>query len=348
MVGRSAFLLGLLVVVSTPASALYDDMTFTTIITDGADAVGFNDIQELALGEPGDDTIVVRIKPAAFTPAPPPDVASIDYWPDDLRLIFRPNAAFAGGYTGCTIDGSYGYCILPYDALDLAVGGEVPAANAISYLGSAVDCAPGDTPGLPCVLTPETGIGYILQGCTALSCMGGGAPSVLYSNLTTAAAHIAQSFESSNGTYQFNWTTDLTEANLRYTLAVAKGSAQVTILDGAGATVLNQTFTADADDDKVVAVAPGDWSFRIVYTGFNGTLGIDVGPVESTSETGSSTTTSSGTTSRTTSASSSSDESAGSSTTGTSEEPEKDSPGLPLVGLIVALAMVVAARRRLR
>src|SRR5687767_11736331 len=142
-VALSAVLLAL----ANPADALYDDMTFTPVITDEAgDAAGFNDIVELALGEPGDGTLVVRIQPAAFSPAPPAAAASIDYFVGDVRAVFHPDATSAE-YESCTIEGDYGYCILAYSLLDLEVSDGVPAANANSYAGPAVDCGSGATPG---------------------------------------------------------------------------------------------------------------------------------------------------------------------------------------------------------
>lgn len=183
---------------STPVTALYEDMTFTPIMVDGADAIGFNDILEVALGEPGDETVVVRITTSDIATAPP--TASIDYFVGDLRLIFRPDASFDGGYTSCAIDGGLGYCVVEYDTLGLAVGDEVPAANAISYFGTAVDCAPNDTPGLPCVLLSAVGDAYILQGCTATSCMPGASTSTSETASTTSTSTASPTSTSASST----------------------------------------------------------------------------------------------------------------------------------------------------
>ncbi|MHB1260165.1 MAG: hypothetical protein ACYC2H_00470 [Thermoplasmatota archaeon] len=329
-----AVLLGLS---AAPTQALYEDMTFTPVITDGAgDAAGFNDIVEFALGEPGDGTIVVRIKPAAFSPAPPAAAASIDYFVGDLRISVRPDATHTAEYSSCTIDGAFAYCILPYDALDLEVGDDVPAANAISYFGSAIDCAPDTTPGTACALTVGAGSAYTLVGCTTTSCPDDGAgptiPTIQFSNVTTPELGIHQSFSSAtNDTYQFNWTSSLSAAELELEVQAVSGNATLTIVDGSGSTLVNKTYLEGDTVAQDLADAAGNWTVRLAYTAFVGNVSLSIrgasAPITNTTTSQTSTTEASG------------------------SFPlvyEKDTPmpgTVPLVMALLAVALLVVRRR---
>ena len=161
---------------------------------------------------------------------------------------------------------------------------------------------------------------------------------IQWSELTGETASVHHSFtNATNATYQYNWTTDGGDLVLDALVEVTSGSASVTILDAANETVLDETFSAAANETFDIDGEPGNWTILVTYTDFTGTLDLNLAapPAQSPSPTGTST-----------QSSSTNDD----NRTGTFPlRNEEQTPGLGPVALLVLVAVAgIAARRRLR
>jgi hypothetical protein len=169
----------------------FADVTFTVAVTDAADAtpvLASHDITEVALGEPGDDSLVFRGTLAG--PALPVEGTGVLYFgftaagtdvvggctfegAPDTRNIGEPIPP-----TACLVEGNLIYATYAYDGIDVAVG------DVVSQIWAFTDaCAPGagclplDTaPGGLAEAWPATAFGtdYTLTGCSKAAGCGGG------------------------------------------------------------------------------------------------------------------------------------------------------------------------------
>lgn len=355
VVVRAGLPLVVLLLVAVPAQALYEDLTFTVSATDGADAADFLDIRELAFAEPGDGTVVFRLKTAGHTAIP---TSTVDLFfaangKSDYRISHQSGGGAGAGFKSCTVDGSTAYCILTHETLGGGVGTVMSQVRAISYAGSAVDWAPSQVPaGVQLALAiagmPSYGKDYLLVGCTktdAAACSGAGVadPGTVFGNLTSA--RLLQSFSvPTTGEYVYNFTQPLARAVLQH---ASNGTGNLTLLvaDGNGTVHVNQTLAAGSNGTFALdGVAPGNWSYTIQFEAFNGTLELDIVAPANTTAT-STTASGTATSTRTTSGSSTSAAASGSDTASTSPVAEAPGPAAPLVLLLVG-ALVVVRRRK--
>lgn len=158
------------IVVASPTSAAkspYDEVAFTVLITDPSDHQDFWDIREVAVGEPGDETLVFRIKPNAWAASSVP-TGSIDLFFTAKGTNVRSGITISGGVSGsvmekCLKDGAIGYCVVSYGKLNVEVGDKITGTYAISYLGFAQDYAPGGHYE-EAVITAAKGKNYVITG----------------------------------------------------------------------------------------------------------------------------------------------------------------------------------------
>jgi hypothetical protein len=102
----------------------------------------------------------------------------------------------------------------------------------------------------------------------------------VFENLTTA--RIDQSYtNATSDTFVFNWTAPSSALNLTYGAAVENGSFELTILDGDGITLLQQTVNESFETaDLLEGAAPGNWTITIGYSDFVGSFFLNITQVE--------------------------------------------------------------------
>lgn len=126
---------------------LYKTLAYEVIITDSADHADFTDMREFAIGEPGDETIVVRIKVGAWSVADANLGVHLFYTAGGKNFRSGVNGAGRPASTNpwseCYRDGATAYCTMPYETLGVAVGDQITATYGISYIAVAQDYAPG-------------------------------------------------------------------------------------------------------------------------------------------------------------------------------------------------------------
>ncbi len=362
-------------------AAPFADLTFTTLVTDPADFVGFHDILSVAVAEPGDETLVFKIAFASATAAPTGGY--------DVVIFVDPDGTQqAPGFTNtgvptrftnfgpavpssCQIDGTAGYCVLPYAKFAGGVGKTLTKVFATGYINTgtggsgAGDSGPCPGPLASCLASQTAGNGgygsdYTLTGCTktdpaacSATTSGGGstAPKTVYANLTGTL--LSKTFAAAtNGTYVYNVTSKAPNVDLTYSVK-GNGSAQLTVKDPKGVVQLNKTLTGSMNGTvNLNPAGNGTWQYHLVLTSFKGSLSVDLAAHKATGSTGTSTGASG-------SAKGSSNGSSGSGasgsngatgsdtgTDGASTSTKKGAPGLELAFLALALLGVVARRRR--
>ncbi|MEK6985398.1 MAG: hypothetical protein AABX89_03325 [Candidatus Thermoplasmatota archaeon] len=264
----------------------------------------------------------------------------------------------------CILDGSAGYCVLPYDTFAGVIGGKLTNVFATGYVnagGSAAgDSGPCPGPLASCLamqIAGEGGYGtdYTLTGCTKIggcaSVVPGGAGQVAYTDLTTPK--LLQSFsEPSNGTFLYNVTNTLSNLNIVYS-SNGTGAASVVVTDALGAVKLNQTLTGSEKGTVAVpAAALGNWTYRVAFSNFTGTFALDLvapaasGTSASASATGSGSSSASGSASASATDAGGSSSAAGGASSSTSADGKK-TPGFGLLLGALALGLVLVSRRRL-
>ena len=82
-----------------------------------------------------------------------------------------------------------------------------------------------------------------------------------------------------DASYQYNWSTEMTQAVLTYDASVENGTAAVTVMDGNGSTVFNQTITTGNATVPLNATTPGNWTVNVHLQAFVGNLTLAIGPV---------------------------------------------------------------------
>ena len=166
------------------------------------------------------------------------------------------------------------------------------------------------------------------------------APGPVLHNLTGPTATIdLGSDEPSNATHVYAWTTPLAAQRLDIKARLAAGNATLVVVDGANATVHNETIGLNAT--KGLQGAPGNWTITLRLEGFAGDLNVTIGAPPPAS---SGTTTGSGTASRTGTTTSRSSSSTGNAT----GDGKKDTPAVPAFALAAALVAGAALARRRR
>lgn len=350
VVARVAVALALLVALAAPAQALFEDLTFTTLLDDPQDNVGFLDLQDIAVAETGASELVIRYGIDDTVPA----TGNVDQdlfftvdgttWSTGVADDATP--AGNGNYDvpdvkSCVFDGGHAYCVLDYEAFGGAVGVALTAPYAISYAGSAQDYGPALGGFVPHGLLGAKGTDYIMTGCTRTdgACPTSG-PSAgpVHENLTSP--RLVQGFGNvTTATYVYHFVATLDGASLSYNVT-GTGNVTLQVTDGANATVLNQTLAAPAQGNASLAGAvAGNWTYRLDYASFNGTVTLDlVAPASSDGAPQAPGTTSSSSATTTATA-------AGNGTADADAEEQAPAPGPVLVAIVVA-AVAWAARRR--
>lgn len=277
-------------VIAVPASAApFEGVTFTPLFSDAADLAGFLDIREVAVGEPGDETLILRFSTGTFSTAPPSAApASIHLFMTTPGGAFRAgltstgaptthSSSAGGSVSACVVDGNVAYCTVTYESMKAAVGDELKGTSAISYLGAAQDYAPGGLYVPDGVLGPK-GSNYMLTGCTAAVCPGPGTaePSITYAELDTSSLKQGVS-EPTTGTFVYNFTNELSTAVLNYEVN-GTGNVTMQVRDGNGTSVFNQTFSGVSAGNQTVTAIAGNWTYTVIMDGFNGTLGLSLTP----------------------------------------------------------------------
>lgn len=338
---------------AAPAQALYEDLSFTVLIEDPQDHVGFLDIREVAVAETGADELVVRYTYADTVP--PHAALSFDFFFTAAGTSWSTGITGGGTGTGngnfavpdvksCAIDGGLGYCTLAYDAFDAAVGEALTGTYAITYAGAIQDFGPG-VGGASANLLGSRGADYTLTGCTkadATACSAGtGGPAVTYGNLSTP--RLLQSFaNATSGTYIYNFTNEIVAGQFSYAVN-GTGNVTLRLVDGNATELLNRSLSGNGLFNFTGAVA-GNWSYELVFANFTGTVGLDLSPPPAKASSSSTSSSSSRTTSSSGSSSSSSSSTAASDA---ADEEETPAPGFALATLaLVGLAVVVRSLRR--
>lgn len=167
---------------------------------------------------------------------------------------------------------------------------------------------------------------------------------IVYADLA-GAVDIDHEFAAAvSDTYVFNWTAPHSPSHLDLRTEPATGSVHVTIQDGGGASLYDETLSGDADDAaELTGATGGPWTLTLAYEGFTGTLQLALTePATSTTST-----TATGTPSGTATTSGSSSGTA--STTGFPPEDEGNRlPGPAFIFVLAAFAAVAVVRRRLK
>lgn len=357
-------LAGLLAVVTLipAAQALYEDVGFTSIITDTEDypPSGFLDILDVSIGEPGDATVVFRFQPVDITDAPPVPSSAPTGRPQVNLFYTVGETAFRSGYysdgapgstnpfDSCSIEGEFAYCVMKYTTLSVNVGGVIAAPNAVSYGGLAQDVAPGNlfadeyakgAGSLP------VGTDYTLVGSTVLATT---VPDVIETDLTTQDFLLdLDQAEPLDGTYLYHWPNAHGSVDLRHDVQITTGTVSIQVVDAEGTALLNQTFDASGTDSQSIdPAAQGTWDVRVVYTGFTGNLTLAIEGPEASPDVSGTPTTGPSSTSRSGAPPSGTGTSDGQTGEGTSDE-GKGTPGLGIVVLLAFVAVALVARRRL-
>lgn len=286
-----------------PAQAQVDltDVAFTVSVDEPADAPAPQpeeglDLVEIALGEPGDGTVVFRA-----TLAGEPSTVSAG---SRLYFGFTTDAGdVVGGcnYSGtpttrnigeaiapdaCVVAGAVVYAIYAYETIETAMG--MTITQIWGFTDGCVPnagCLPGDTApgGVANQGWPATTFGadYALTGCTRAAGCAGSAASGPVETLNGTTVSVGRTFTNvTTTTDTFVWTTNLTAAQVDLNATVGNGSVHLTIVDGANATVVNRTIdTTGVLTIPIESAAPGNWSIVVAYSNFTGNLTFSVGAI---------------------------------------------------------------------
>ncbi|MGB0651622.1 MAG: hypothetical protein ACPGQL_00335 [Thermoplasmatota archaeon] len=119
-----------------------------------------------------------------------------------------------------------------------------------------------------------------LPGAVELDLPADTGASVFYNQEEESVIAVAESFgEASSDTYVYNWTTAHDSFNATTITQVVNGSAQLSIIDGAGTTLLEALYTADFNStESFEGVTPGNWTILVEYDDFVGNFALTVAP----------------------------------------------------------------------
>lgn len=174
---------------------------------------------------------------------------------------------------------------------------------------------------------------------------GGGGPGTQFHDLNGTSASIALTGDGTNATHQYNWTApsgplvlDIADATYR------SGQALVRVRDAGNATLANLTFNGTALQAQVEG-ASGNWTVHIDLVSYTGNLTVTLEPGRASTASGSATAT--GTRSTTsTGAGSQSKTATGNTTAADKQDNGAPGPAFAVVAGTLALAALVARRRR--
>lgn len=249
--------------------AAYADLEFTVIIEDAQDHVGFLDIREVALGEPGDGTLVARFTVQDFglnagteafhffmtTPA------------GGLRAGFDTSGApathssSAAGFESCAVDGDTVYCVLPYESIEAEVGTVLEGTYVITYQQAAQDFAPGGY--FESAVLGNRGDDYTITG--------GDAVTPVVESLTIDG--VLEQTVAGNGTATFDvnvTNTGADNATINMTVGNATGDLDLTFDPASATLIANESVTMTATVDVPEGAAPGEYTWEVRADGLNG------------------------------------------------------------------------------
>ncbi|MBW3581738.1 MAG: hypothetical protein KY455_01445 [Euryarchaeota archaeon] len=320
-------LLALALFVAAPVQAMYEDVEFTVVLEDGegdqgAVAGDFYDVRALAIGEPGDETLV--FKTTVQDASDKQDQLSsvrVDFEVKGASYFFsfKPDGTKADGKAdSCSLAGNDVFCVVKYADIDGAEPGDtVSKITVASKFVTDADTA-----------TTETT--YTITG-------GEVAPTVEEVDLDDAEAVIDETFEEAvTKTVVYTWENTFDAIEIAFNVTVDNGTLDVKI--GANNTTLAGKSFDDAESGALpLDGAPkGEWTISFAYTDFVGTVAVSVTELsgaDPTDGTGEQVDTTGGET----------------ATNGTADlggKETKDSPAVGLVPVALVLGGLVALRRR--
>lgn len=172
-----------------PAGTPYPDVAFTELLMDAPEDAPFGvaDLIALAVGEPGNGTLVFRIEVADrsdVTGVPLVCVADtactgssrVEVWfttpGGEYAYSVSEDGSF--GFDACAFDGNLAYCSVTYEAVKVAVGETLTAPYMLSRVsGTAQDYAPGTTYVEEVAEGPmAVGADYTVTGSTSTAATG--------------------------------------------------------------------------------------------------------------------------------------------------------------------------------
>jgi hypothetical protein len=228
------------------------------------------------------------------------------------------------------------YMFFDNDATGAEIGDALELTNVNTGRGASIFAFNGQD-------SLALGASYTLSGAATAGPAGGsGAPLRVFRQAQGHALN--ESFASpTNATVQYNMTYAGSAGSVDVNVTAAAGSVAVLVLDAANATVAEASFTATGNGSMpFTGAAGGNWTVRLNFTGFNGTLALSLRmppPVAGNATT-------------TTASSSTTTDDDGRSGTFPLRTTDKGTPGVGLPGLAPALLLAagvaaLAMRRRL-
>jgi len=172
---------------------------------------------------------------------------------------------------------------------------------------------------------------------------GPGTALVTYQNLTGPSVSISTLVNTTQSRADhYNWTTSATAIDVGYNVTRLNGTVQLRVLDGAGATVLDQRINATGSAKLArSALASGTWRILVNATAFRGAIQLSLAPPAVPVPSGAGTITSTNTTTASPTAAMNGTRGATASTTSKGSGAPEAAAFLALVGVVV-----VARRRR--
>lgn len=320
-------LLALALFVAAPAQAMYEDVTFTVVLDDpegdqGAVAGKFYDVRALAIGEPGDETLV--FKTSVQDASDKQDQFSsvrIDFEVKGASYFFsfKPDGTKSDGKAdSCSLSGNDVFCVVKYADIDDAQPGDVVSKIKVaSKFVTDADTATTDTT-------------YTITG-------GEVAPTVEEVALDDAEAVIDEAFEEAvTKRVVYTWENTFDAIEIAFNVTVENGTLDV-MIEANNTTLAGKSFDAAESGALPLDGAPqGEWTITFAYTDFVGTVAVSVTELDTTTPTDGT-----GEQVDTTDAGTGTND-----TTDLDDKETKDSPALGLVPVALVLGGLVALRRR--
>lgn len=110
----------------------------------------------------------------------------------------------------------------------------------------------------------------LLAGCDTATTTGPGIEPEIRNN-TDSFEYQVSKVDRYSGTLTYNWSHTGTVANVNQSAALTGGTAQLVILDAAGAQVYSKDLTANGTFVTAAGQA-GTWRIQVVYSNASGTL----------------------------------------------------------------------------
>ncbi|MES2154907.1 MAG: hypothetical protein V4510_07200 [bacterium] len=278
----------------TAAAAPFDDLEFQPVWTDPADALGFADMRELAIAEPGNGTLLVRIQVADFTDPVGTggevwlqlltQAGESDVW-TSRQLRFDSHGESALAPIPCRPEGNAAYCWVPYELYELAVGKGLTSIKGYSYSNAPAnplvlqDCAPDPNPH-GCILGTDFQPEYVVLGCTRVrGCPLQLDPSRPFTEVRDQVLDIDTYFGAPRtAQYDYNWSVATPDLDLTLDVDRTGGAIAVTMTDGNGTDVVAQIDSMSQHKPQRLSGAPGEWHVRVLAQHFKGRIHIHAEP----------------------------------------------------------------------